>query len=330
MAQLSLLDQARLADPTGSDAARIERIAADTIAELDERPPVDLEVVASYRGIGDIHIQPLPFAGSLTPEPDGLVIRLRAEDAPRRRRFTGFHEVGHTFQPGYQETQSLRCPSPRPRTAPADDPEALSDLAAAELLLPSAFFAADLATTPFGLDGVLELADTYEASVAASGLRLVRFWPEPTLLLTLEPGLRKAERHDPAATAKLRVRSSACSGPWPFVPRNKSAAVGGPLHRALLGEVVGEYTTLADSSLTAAHPCSGAAGAGAAPPAPPPVTTRGGGGRPARHPCRIACRQPEPRPPAFHLQQRPPQSAASGEPAGRQLAIPGEEKVHEA
>jgi IrrE N-terminal-like domain len=246
MAQLSLLDQARLADPTGSDAARIERIAADTIAELDERPPVDLEVVASYRGIGDIHIQPLPFAGSLTPEPDGLVMRLRAEDAPRRRRFTGFHEVGHTFQPGYQETQSLRCPSPRPRTAHADDPEALSDLAAAELLLPSAYFAADLATTPFGVDGVLELADTYEASVAATGLRLVRFWPEPTLLLTLEPGVRKAERHDPAATAKLRVRSSACSGPWPFVPRNKSAAVGGPLHRALLGEVIEEYTTLAD------------------------------------------------------------------------------------
>jgi hypothetical protein len=246
MAQLSLLDRARLADPSRSDAAHIEQIAVDTIAELDERPPVDLEVVASYRGIRDIHIQPLPVAGSLTPEPDGLVMRLRAGDSPRRRRFTGFHEVGHTFQPTYQEMQSLRCPSPRTRTVPADDPEALSDLAAAELLLPSAYFAADLAATPFGLDGVIELADTYEASVAATGLRLVRFWQEPTLLLTLEPGVRKAERHDPAAKAKLRVRSSACSGLWPFVPRNKSAAVGGPLHRALLGEAVEEYTTLAD------------------------------------------------------------------------------------
>lgn len=246
MAQLSLLDRARLADPGRTDAAHIEQIAADTIAELEERPPVDLEVVASYRGIRDIHIQPLPVAGSLTPEPDGLVMRLRADDAPRRRRFTGFHEVGHTFQPGYQEMQNLRCPSPRTRTVPAEDPEALSDLAAAELLLPGAFFAADLAATPFGLDGVIELANTYEASVAATGLRLVRFWPEPTLLLTLEPGVRKSERHDPTATAKLRVRSSASSGPWPFVPRNKSAAVGGPLHRALLGEVVEESSTLAD------------------------------------------------------------------------------------
>jgi hypothetical protein len=82
--------------------------------------------------------------------------------------------------------------------------------------------------------------------VAATGLRLVRFWPEPTLLVTLEPGLRKAERHDPAAMAKLRVHSSASSGPWPFVPHNKSATVGGPLQRALLGEVIEESTTLAD------------------------------------------------------------------------------------
>jgi len=117
---------------------------------------------------------------------------------------------------------------------------------AAELLLPSAFFAADLATTPFGLDGVIDLADTYQASVAATALRLVRYWPEPTLLLTLEPGVRKAERDDPAAKAKLRVRSSACSGRWPFVPPNKSAAVGGPLHRALQGELVEETTTLSD------------------------------------------------------------------------------------
>jgi hypothetical protein len=74
----------------------------------------------------------------------------------------------------------------------------------------------------------------------------VRFWPEPTLLLTLEPGVRKVERDDPAARAKLRVRSSAYSDRWPFVPRNKSAAVGGPLHRALQGELVEETTTLSD------------------------------------------------------------------------------------
>lgn len=38
---------------------------------------------------------------------------------------------------------------------------------------------------------------------------------------------------------------SACSGRRPFVPY-KSAAVGGPLHRALLGELVEETTTLSD------------------------------------------------------------------------------------
>jgi hypothetical protein len=82
--------------------------------------------------------------------------------------------------------------------------------------------------------------------VSATALRLVRFWPQPAMLLALELGVRKAERDDPTAKAKLRVRSSACSGGWPFVPHNKSAAVGGPLHRALLGELVEETTTLAD------------------------------------------------------------------------------------
>ena len=85
-----------------------------------------------------------------------------------------------------------------------------------------------------------------DASVAATALRLVRFRPEPTLLVILEPGVRKAERDDPATRVKLRVRSSACSGRWPFIPHNKSAAQAGPLHRALLGELVEETTTLAD------------------------------------------------------------------------------------
>jgi hypothetical protein len=64
------------------------------------------------------------------------------------------------------------------------------------------------------------------------------------MLLALEPGVRKAERDDPAAKVKL---ASACRLFWPAaVHPYKSAAVGGPLHRALLGELVEETTTLSD------------------------------------------------------------------------------------
>jgi hypothetical protein len=56
------------------------------------------EVVASSRDITEIKLATLPHSGSLTPAGKHLAMRLSASESPRRRRFTGFHEVGHTFQ----------------------------------------------------------------------------------------------------------------------------------------------------------------------------------------------------------------------------------------
>ena len=244
--QLSLLEWARQRDPRVGDAEHIERIAADVIAELDERPPVDLAVVASYRDIADIRYEPLlPFAGCLGPENGRLVMRLRATDTWARQRFTGFHEVGHSFQPGYRDARQLRCAHPSATPRDASDPEALADTAAAALLLPTAHFLPDTLQSPFGLAGVLELADRYQASIQATAFRFGRFWPEPVLLLVLEPGVRKDERGREDAVAKLRVRSCFASGAWPFVPRNKSVQPAGTLQSALDGEDVAGSTTLA-------------------------------------------------------------------------------------
>src|SRR4051812_40487715 len=110
--QLSLLEQARILEPGLDDRAQVERIAANTIAELGERPPIDLEVVASYRDIAEIRVEPLPCAGMLTPAAGRLVMSIRAGDSRRRRRFTGFHEVAHTFLPGYRDDVQRRCTSP--------------------------------------------------------------------------------------------------------------------------------------------------------------------------------------------------------------------------
>jgi hypothetical protein len=249
MRQLSLLEIQRARDPGASDASHVARIAAYVIADLGEEPPVSLEVVASYRDIRDIRVEPdLPYAGSLTPEPTGLVLRIRAGDGPGRRRFTGFHEVGHTFQPGFGNAPRFRCQTPvAPRTR--EGTELLADIASTELLLPRAFFEQDARSLPFGLESVLELADRYEASIEATALRYVQLRPRHSLLVVLTPGLRKAERLDPAARPKLRVAYSSAQGAWPFVPRNKSAGDGGPLHRALLGEFVDEIATMADLGL---------------------------------------------------------------------------------
>lgn len=248
--QLSLLDEHRLRFPSCTDAEHVERISAVTIEVLGERPPVSLDVVASFRDIGDIRLVPMRSSGSLTPERGGLVMRLRAGDGERRRRFTGFHEIGHTFQPGYRLVSHERCGYPSFARRVRDDPEALADIAAAELLLPRAFFIGDVRACSFGVDALNELADKYEASIHATAYRFVRFWPEDTLLLLLEPGLRKEEEGRVDAKEKLRIRSTSWSGEdWPWVPRNKSASADGPLARALAGELVQDRTTLRELGL---------------------------------------------------------------------------------
>jgi len=148
--------------------------------------------------------------------------------------------------PGYADVVSQRCAHPSARQRLGNDTEVLSDLAAASLLLPTAHFAWDLFAASFGLDTVTKLADTYEASLHATAYRFVRFWPEPVLLAVLEPGLRKAERDNPSAQPKLRVRSVYSNSGWPYIPRNKSAAEGGPLHRAWQGELIRERSDLND------------------------------------------------------------------------------------
>lgn len=239
----SLLEEARIALPGRSDLECVEDIAKRIIEDLREEPPISLEVVASYRDITAIKVEPLPFAGSLTPEAAGLIMRLNASDSWGRRRFSGFHEVGHTFQPGYRQMTLFRC-DPSPTRIAATQPEQLADAAAAELLLPRRFFVPDLIEAGAGWDGVEQLATRYDASLTATALRSVHLAPRPTLLVVLEPGVRKEERGRLGAESKLRVTTSASSGSFPFVPYNKSAAEGGALDRAFNGEIVEETTTL--------------------------------------------------------------------------------------
>jgi hypothetical protein len=236
---MSLLDRERLVRPGRSDANCVRAIAERIIAELDERPPVSLEVVASSRDITEIKLATLPHSGSLAPAGRHLQMRLNATDNSRRRRFTGFHEVGHTFQPGYREQTMFRC-NPRADRRPSSDPEALADVAAAELLLPRRDFAPLTESAPFAISTVVALADHFEASIQATAYRFSTFWPEPTMVVVLETAKRKADASDPWVEPKLRVVSAFGSRDWAagYVPTNKSAVDDGALNRALAGDDV--------------------------------------------------------------------------------------------
>lgn len=245
MVQLSLLEASRQEDPGLDDRSHVARVAHRLIKELEERPPVSLDVVAGYQGISDISYGPLPNGGCLITDGQSGRSRicLRASDHPRRQRFSGFHEVAHTFMPGYQLQIRWRCDPPRTNQA-SNDLEALCDHGAAELLLPKRFVQQTLAAADFGLSTVVDMADTYEASLEAAAHRFVALWPEDTLLIVAEVSNKPAEVSDPGAPPKLRVRYAWRRGAWPYIRRHKSFAEDDALQRTLEGEAVDERGSL--------------------------------------------------------------------------------------
>jgi hypothetical protein len=242
MSQLSLLEQARLEAPQLSDEERVAVLAAELIEQLEARPPINLEMIASWQGVEKIEVDDIPWAGCLINDGGHVLMKLRRGDSRRRRRFTGFHEIGHTFCPGFRLEPQYRCnPVISQKKATI---EGLCDVAASEMLFPKDLIAEDLKQASFGLDAVEAISDRYDGSIEAAAHRFVNLWPEDVVLLVLEPGLRKEELSDPAAEEKLRVRSVHANGRWPFIPRNKSAPSEGPLERAFNGELIDERSTL--------------------------------------------------------------------------------------
>jgi hypothetical protein len=236
-------DTARLEHPDLDDAALVRLLADQTVRELELTPPVDPNLVASYRGIARIEEVDQPWAGCLTHDNNETVARVRASDGRHRRRFTALHEVKHTYLPGYTLTQYRCNPAPRSRASkPMKDRfEALADIGASELLFPRDHFLADLAGNPLTLDLVEEFSARYDASLEATGITAVDLAPTDAALICLEPATKPSQ---PDAEPVLRVRWTWTAGDWPHIPKHKSAPDGGQLHRALLGEVVNETGTL--------------------------------------------------------------------------------------
>lgn len=241
---LSELELARLEAPGTSDAQLVIALAQRTLDELAMQPPVSHEIVASMRDIAEITEGDIPWAGCLVPGPAGLRMTLRERDAPGKKRFTAFHEVKHTYMPGFTAVAQYRCD---PATPPDETPkrdigiETLCDLGAAELLFPRATFRADIAGNDATVQLVEDLAARYDASLEATARRLVSLRPEPTMMLILEPACKPSQ---PNADPALRVQSVKTNDKRLYVPKHKSVSDDGPFGRALRGEPVNEITSL--------------------------------------------------------------------------------------
>lgn len=221
----------------------VTELVRRTLDELSAVPPVSHEIVASMRSVVRMDEAEIPWAGCLVSSREGLVITLRSGDPHGRKRFTAFHEIVHTYMPGFTVATQYRCDpdiSPDRSRAGGRNLETLCDLGAAEFLFPRLAFREDTAASVPTLPLAEQLAERYGASVEATGRRLVTL-RGPALFLALEPACRpRGPREEP----KLRVQWVHLSGGWPFVPRHKSVPADSLLARPLTGELVEEATTL--------------------------------------------------------------------------------------
>jgi len=240
---IEFLRQHRGDDPE----AVVRRLCEELLDEAGADIPVDMRILASFRGVAEITAVSQPEAGCIFFDGNRLVIRTRLEDLEERRRFTEGHEINHTFFPGFREERRSRTD----RTVGTFDRSAaeeyLCDVGAAELLLPRTEIVGRLAES-IDLDLIAELAIVFRATIEATARRVAALCGGPTAVVILEPGWRRAEEQQmrrrslhtgllglegPPIPKKLRVRWAISHGGMPAIPRNKSVGDGTPLAQVL-------------------------------------------------------------------------------------------------
>jgi Zn-dependent peptidase ImmA (M78 family) len=224
----------------------VVRLCEDLLEDAGVSVPIDVRLLASFRGIAAIKEVDQPEAGCIFCDGERLVVHLRGSDSAERQRFTICHEIIHTFFPGFREERRTRTDSKVGTYDPNQLEEYLCDLGAAELLLPHKPFLAALPAEP-DLDDVIELAEMFDASLEATAIRTVNLTAAPMALIVLEPAWKPAEQQELAWRAtqptlaglesepppkKLRVRWA--YGPqMPTIPKHKSVDDASPLANLL-------------------------------------------------------------------------------------------------
>jgi len=221
--------------------AVIRRLCRRLLAETGATVPVDMRMLASYRGVAEITVADQDQAGCIYYDGDRLVIRTRRADSEQRRRFTIGHETCHTFFPGFQDERRSRTDTTLGRYDRSRTEEYLCDLGAAELLLPRRDVLPRLRGR-IDLDTVIDIAAAFDSTIEAAALRVAALSRRPTAVAVLEPGWRQSEEAEmrrrrlpragpdqPPIPKKLRVRWSASHHGFPLIPRNKSVGDATPL-----------------------------------------------------------------------------------------------------
>lgn len=163
-------------DRAASSLSREQRLAALVVGRRDLSPPIDVEALAG--DLADVELDLIPGAC------DGVVVGLSSARkrplividsaaAPRRRRFTLAHEIGHVLLPWHVGT--VACETGLMVSDPA---EVEANRFAAELLVPSRWLGPVVARSYAGsVAPLLQEISLCHVSVHVAALRLVSELP---------------------------------------------------------------------------------------------------------------------------------------------------------
>lgn len=130
-------------------------------------------------------------------------IVVNGKDSERRQRFTVCHEIGHVVLELESEHGG---PSWSYERRPHN--EVCCDIFAAELLLPVSLFRPALLKMEINTQSMTTLADKFNASLFATGSRIVAFSPEPCAFVVSQGGkVKYAFRSSSLRDAKLWIPS---------------------------------------------------------------------------------------------------------------------------
>lgn len=160
--------------------------AAETqLQELGIEDPadIDIEAIAFYLGATIKYKGSHGCEASIVGLGDRAIIRVDPASSPERRRFSAAHECGHWT---YHKGQNFRCRSAEIGDPNRDvaDPERMADEYAADLLMPRYLFepaAKSYSEAQFSV--VEDLKTKFKMSFLATALRLVKYGPEPSILI---------------------------------------------------------------------------------------------------------------------------------------------------
>lgn len=202
-----------LAKMAGRKTARsaVEVLCRKLVRDSGQRtPPVDVNQYAKCRNT-EIKEEPnLATTGVLERNGDHFIIRVRADMAHGRKRFTICHELVHTF---FEDASWQYRLTTRGLNQYSDTEEKMCGLGAAELLFPRSALRKVLKAKSTDLNLVRAIAKEFESSISAAAFRILDLTDSPFAVVrwyaTGLPGARSLRPH----FAAKGIPKSLFSGP---------------------------------------------------------------------------------------------------------------------